>query len=127
MGVTLGRKIETSPLKVVHKKKRTPTLSGGGSGLSCERPPVAGAPSPRGGGAGADQQRPKDLAQGAGVQAVVGLGLGHLGQVGEEELQGEPVVEGHAGGRLQHQAHLSAMAAGHRAVCEAHQQHSEEE
>ena len=117
MRVTLGRKTETSPLKLAKIKAHSNTIWGRAwPGRSEALLGAAGASSPGGAGAGADQQRPKDLAQGAGIQAVVGLGLGHLGQVGEQELQGEPVVEGHAGGGLQHQAHLSAMAAGHRAV-----------
>lgn len=44
------------------------------------------------------------------VQAVAGLRLGHLGQVSEEELQGEPVMQGYGGGVLDNQAHLSVLA-----------------
>lgn len=57
-----------------------------------------------------DQQRAEDLPERLCVQAVAGLRLGHLGQVGEEKLQGEAVVQGHRGGLLNNQAHLSVLA-----------------
>lgn len=73
--------------------------------------------SPGGGGAHPDEQRSEDLSQRVRVQAVVRLGLGHLGQVCEQVLQGEAVVEGNAGGTLQSQAHLPAAATGYSAIC----------
>lgn len=57
-----------------------------------------------------DQQRAEDLPERLCVQAVAGLRLGELGQVGEEVLQGEAVVQGYRGGVLQNQAHLSVLA-----------------
>lgn len=56
------------------------------------------------------QQRAEDLPERLCVQAVAGLRLGHLGQVGEEILQGEPVMQGYRGGVLNNQAHLSVLA-----------------
>lgn len=69
-----------------------------------------------GGGVCPNQQRSKDLPQRVCVQAVVGLSLSDLGQVCEEVLQGELVVERDTGGVLQDQAHLSVLTAGYCTV-----------
>lgn len=44
------------------------------------------------------------------VQAIAGLRLGDLGQMCEEVLQGETVMEGDGGGALEDQAYLPVMA-----------------
>lgn len=55
---------------------------------------------PGGGGVGPYQERAKDLAQRVCVQAVGGLRLRDLGQVCEQVLQGEAVVQRDGGGAL---------------------------
>lgn len=71
---------------------------------------------PRGGGATPYQQRSKDLSQRLCVQAVARLHLDHLGQVREEVLQGETVMQGDGGGALEDQAHVPIMASGSSTV-----------
>lgn len=71
---------------------------------------------PRGRGACLDQQRSEDLPQRVCVQAIAGLCLGDLGQVCEEVLQGETVMERDGGGALQDQAYLSVMASSDRTI-----------
>lgn len=72
------------------------------------------------------QQRAEDLPERLCVQAVAGLRLGHLGQVGEEVLQGEPVMQGYRGGVLNNQAHLSVsvLAFTQRAIWKRHSEGS---
>lgn len=65
---------------------------------------------PRGGGGRAYQQRAEDLSKRVCIQAVAGLCLGDLGQVCEEVLQRETVMERDGGRVLKHQAYLSVMA-----------------
>lgn len=64
---------------------------------------------PRGRGTCPYEQRSEDLSQRVGVQAIAGLHLGDLGQVCEEVLQGETVMERDGGGALEDQAYLSVM------------------
>lgn len=56
------------------------------------------------------QQWSEDLSQGVRIQVIAGLRLGHLGQVCEEILQGEAMMERYSGGVLENQANLSVMA-----------------
>ena len=72
---------------------------------------------PWGRGACPYEQWSKDLSQCVCVQAIAGLHLGDLGQVCEEVLQGETVVEGDGSGALKDQAYLSVMAASDRTIC----------
>lgn len=58
------------------------------------------------------QQRSKDLANRVCIQAIAGLCLRYLGQVCEEVLQGEAVMERDGRWALQHPAYFSVMAAG---------------
>lgn len=65
---------------------------------------------PRGSWAGPNQEGPKDLSQSVHVQAIAGLSLGNLGQVCQEVLQGEAVMDGDGCGVLKDQTHHSVMA-----------------
>ena len=62
------------------------------------------------------QQRSKYLSQHVCVQAVAGLCLGDLGEVCQEELQGETVMKRDGGGAFQDQAHLSVIASSDCAI-----------
>lgn len=66
--------------------------------------------SHRGGGSALHEQRSEDLPQHVHIQAIAGLG--HLGEVREEELQGETVVKRDGGGALESEAHLPVVASG---------------
>lgn len=72
---------------------------------------------PRRGGAGSYQQWSKDLPQRVRIQAIAGLQVSDLGQVREEVLQRETVMEGDGRGALEDQAHLPAMASSDCTVC----------
>lgn len=51
------------------------------------------------------------------IQAIAGLQVSDLGQVREEVLQRETVMEGDGRGALEDQAHLPAMASSDCTVC----------
>lgn len=70
--------------------------------------------------AGPYQQGAEYLPQCLCVQAVAGLRLGHLSQVGEEILQGEPVMQRYGGGVLNNQAHLSVLAFAQSTIWKGH-------
>lgn len=72
--------------------------------------------SPRGRGARPYEQWSEDLSQCVCVQSIAGLHLGDLGQVCEEVLQGETVMERDGGGALEDQAYFSVMATSYSTV-----------
>lgn len=61
------------------------------------------------------------------VQAIAGLRLGDLGQVCEEELQGETVMKRDSGGALENQAYLSVIASRDCTIWKRHSNDHEEE
>ncbi len=82
---------------------------------------------PRRRGACPDQQWSEDLPQRVCVQAAAGLRLGDLGQVCEEVLQGETVMERDGGGALQDLAYLSVMASSDRTIWKRYSNNHEED